>query len=95
MNLQQIQLLKQVWQGPLLNGSFAVVVVNRFNETKNITMDWAKDAAIPVTSGNNLFELQDLWSGEILGEIVVGENVWNGVLATHQNQAFKLSPVVS
>ena len=58
-------------------------------------MDWAKDAAIPITSGNNLFELQDLWSGEILGQIVVGESVWKGELATHQNQAFKLTPVIS
>ena len=87
--------LKQVWQGPLSNRSFAVVVVNRFSEKKNITMDWATDAKIPITSQNNLFELQDLWSGEILGQIVVGETVWNGELTTHQNIAFKLTPIIA
>ena len=57
-NLQKfMQLLfavyKQVWQGPLSNGSFAVVVLNRFNEEKSITMDWAEDAKIPFTNNTS------------------------------------------
>ena len=88
---------KQVWQGPLSNGSFAVVVLNRFNEEKSITMDWAEDAKIPFTNNtsNNLFELQNMWTGEILGQITVGKDAWKGILATHQNQAFKLTPIIS
>ena len=56
-------------------------------------MDWEKDAKIPIITGNNLFELQNLWSGETLGQVVIGESVWQGELATHQNQAFKLNPI--
>lgn len=87
---------KQVWQGPLSNGSFAVVVVNRFNEEKSITMDWAEDAKIPITNNtsSNLFELQNLWTGEIVGQVIVGEDAWKGTLATHENQAFKLTPII-
>ena len=58
-------------------------------------MNWAEDAKIPITSGNNLFELQNLWSGETLGQVVVGESVWQGKLAAHQNQAFKLTAIAS
>ena len=87
--------LKQVWQGPLANGSFVVIVVNRFDEEKSINMDWAEDAKIPIsTNGSNRFELQNLWNGELLGQIVVGEDVWSGVLRSHQNEAFKLIPVM-
>ena len=87
--------LEQVWQGPLSNGSFVVVVVNRFNEEKSITMDWAEDAKIPISAnGSNRFELQNLWNGELLGQIVVGEDAWNGILRSHQNEAFKLIPVM-
>ena len=87
--------LKQVWQGPLSNGSFVVIVVNRFDEEKSINMDWAEDAKIPIsTNGSNRFELQNLWNGELLGQIVVGEDVWSGVLRSHQNEAFKLIPVM-
>ena len=87
---------KQVWQGPLSNGSFVVVVLNRFDEEKSITMDWAEDAKIPISNNtsNNLFELQNLWTGEILGQITVGKDLWKGTLATHQNQAFKLTPII-
>ena len=87
--------LEQVWQGPLSNGSFVVVVVNRFNEEKSITMDWAEDAKIPISpNGSNRFELQNMWSGELLGQIVVGEDLWHGTLRAHQNEAFKLIPVI-
>ena len=88
---------KQVWQGPLSNGCYAVVVLNRFNEEKSITMNWAEDAKIPITNNtsNNLFDLQNLWTGEILGQITVGKDAWKGTLAAHQNQAFKLTPIIS
>ena len=87
--------MEQVWQGPLSNGSFVVVVVNRFNEEKSITMDWAEDAKIPIsTNGSNRFELQNMWNGELLGQVVIGKDLWYGVLRTHQNEAFKLTPVI-
>ena len=87
--------VKQVWQGPLSNGSYVVVIVNRFNEPKDITMDWAKDAKIPIhVNSDNRFELQDLWNGKVVGQVVIGESVWNSHLATHENQAFKLTPIL-
>jgi hypothetical protein len=36
-----------VWAGPLSNASFAVVVVNRFDAEKFVSLDWALDAKIP------------------------------------------------
>ena len=57
-------------------------------------MDWATDAKIPISpDSKNMFDLQDLWSGEILGQIEIGESVWEGELATHENWAFRLMPV--
>ena len=56
-------------------------------------MDWARDAAIP--PGH--YQLQDLWTGEELGGIVVGGEVWEaaqwkGILQAHDNWSFKLTP---
>ena len=57
-------------------------------------MDWAKDAKIPIhVNSDNRFELQDLWNGKVVGQVVIGESVWNSHLATHENQAFKLTPI--
>ena len=58
-------------------------------------MDWSEDAKIPISNNTstNLFELKNLWTGEIIGQINVGKDEWTGTLDTHQNQAFKLTPV--
>ena len=87
----------QVWRGSLSGGSYAVVVLNRFNVSKDIRLDWAKDAAIPVSpiQEENLYELQDLWSGQIVSSLQMGLSVWEGELQPHQNWAFKLTPVIS
>lgn len=83
----------QVWAGPLSEGSFVVVVVNRFDKEESITMDWMLDASIP--SGN--YNLENLWTGAELGLVVVGGEVWQaaqwkGILAGHDNWSFKLTP---
>ena len=57
-------------------------------------MDWAKDAKIPINvNSDNRFEIQDLWNGKVVGQVVIGVSVWNSNLATHENQAFKLTPI--
>jgi len=37
----------QVWAGPLENGSWAVVILNRFAKEESIVVDWASDAKLP------------------------------------------------
>ena len=42
---------------------------------------------------------QDLWTGEILPDIVVGGEEWEGarwygIVAAHDNRSYRLSPVV-
>ena len=55
----------------------------------------SKDAKIPIhVNSDNRFELQDLWNGKVVGQVVIGESVWNSHLATHENQAFKLTPIL-
>ena len=84
-----------MWRGPLFGGAYVVVVLNRFDEEKQILLDWANDVTIPISQNNNdnLFVLQDLWSGTYLGNITIGESIWEGTLQSHQNWAFKLIPV--
>ena len=56
-------------------------------------MDWVKDAGIPMWDHEeNIFVLQDLWSGENLTNINVAESVLEGSLLAHQNWAYKLIP---
>merc|ERR1711970_70824 len=62
----------QVWAGPLVEGAFVVVVVNRFNKEESITMDWQGDAAIPLGK----YHLENLWTGDQLGQVVVGGELW-------------------
>ena len=63
---------------------------------KDIIMDWSKDAGIPISenSEENFFDLQDLWSGEMLTRIEIGKSNWKGQLKSHQNWAFKLIPII-
>ena len=77
-----------------MNGAYVVVVINRFNEKKNISMNWAKDAQISISPNfeENLYDLQNLWTGEILTNIEIGQSIWEGELESHQNWAFKLIP---
>ena len=65
--------------------------------SKDKRLDWAKDAAIPVSPipEENLYELQDLWSGQIVSSLQMGLSVWEGELQPHQNWAFKITPVIS
>merc|ERR1711970_829572 len=84
----------QVWAGPLSGGAFVVVVVNRFDKEESITMDWSADAAIPPGP----YQLENLWSGDLMGEVVVGGEVWEaaqwkGILPAHDNWSFKLTPL--
>ena len=57
-------------------------------------MDWLKDAGIPLSPNHeeNIFELQDLWSGENLNNINVAESILEGSLLAHQSLAYKLIP---
>ena len=64
----------QVWAGPLAEDSWVVVIVNRFDKEESITMDWHKDAAIPVGK----YHVQDLWTREMLPDVVVGGEEWEG-----------------
>ena len=71
-----------------------MVVVNRFDKEESITMDWKVDAAIPAGK----YQLENLWTGDNLGLIVVGGEVWEaaqwkGILQMHDNWSFKLSPI--
>jgi len=84
----------QVWAGPLSGDSWVVVILNRFDKEESITMDWHVDGSIPL--GN--YAVQDLWSGEMLPDIVVGGEEWEGarwygIVAAHDNRSYKLTPV--
>lgn len=84
----------QVWGGPLEGGSFVIVVVNRFEEEKQVSMNWNLDAKIPP----GLYTVEDLWSGEVVDEALSGGEDWEGgaykaILPAHDNLAFKLTPV--
>ena len=50
-----------MWRGPLFGGAYVVVVLNRFDEEKQILLDWANDANLPISQNNdeNVFVLQD------------------------------------
>ena len=103
----------QVWAGPLAGDGWAVVILNRFDKEESITMDWHVDGSIPLgkyavqvdnqMSHNQLILIvntsQDLWSGEMLPDIVVGGEEWEGarwygIVAAHDNRSYKLTPVV-
>ena len=86
-----------MWRGPLSHGAYVVVVLNRFNEEKQIILDWAKDATLPISENmeENVFILQDLWSGDYLSNVTIGESKWDGNLMAHQNWAFKLIPTIT
>ena len=57
-------------------------------------MDWVKDAGIPLSPNHeeNIFVLQDLWSGENLTNIDAAESILEGSLLAHQSWAYKLIP---
>ena len=57
-------------------------------------MDWVIDAGILLSPNQeeNIFVLQDLWSGENLTNIDVAESILEGSLLAHQNWAYKLIP---
>jgi len=85
----------QVWAGPLAGDGWAVVILNRFDKEESITMDWHVDGSIPLGK----YAVQDLWSGEMLPDIVVGGEEWEGarwygIVAAHDNRSYKLTPVV-
>jgi len=86
----------QVWVGPLSGDSWVVTIVNRFDKEESIGMDWHEDAKIPL--GN--YHIQDLWSGEMLPDIIVGGEEWEGarwygIIQPHDNYSFKLTPVTN
>ena len=70
-----------------------VVILNRFDKEESVAMDWHLDAMIPLGS----YQVQDLWSGESLLDIVVGGEEWEGarwygIIPPHDNYAYKLTP---
>ena len=72
-----------------------VVIVNRFDKEESITMDWHEDAAIPVGK----YHVQDLWTGDMLPDVVVGWEEWEGarwyrIVQAHENFSYKLSPAL-
>lgn len=84
----------QVWAGPLSDAGFVVVVVNRFDTEKFVSLDWAEDAKIP----HGPYTVQNLWTGAMEGQVISGGEEWEGAfwkgnLEAHGNWAFKLSPV--
>ena len=79
----------QVWTGPLEGGHIAVVVVNRFDKEEAVEMDWSGEAGV----APGRYRLEDLWTGEVVEEVVVGEDRWRGRLQAHDNWAFRLSPL--
>ena len=99
-----------MWAGPLTGDSWVVVILNRFDKEESITMDWHVDGAIPLgtyTVQVNRLSLtseayghcQDLWSGDMLPDIVVGGEEWEGarwygIVAAHDNRSYKLTPVM-
>jgi len=84
----------QVWGGPLSEGSYVILVLNRFDKEEQIVMDWSVDAKLPPGS----YSVQDLWSGEMIDVAVSGGEDWEGgkykgILAAHDNWTFKLTPL--
>ena len=57
-------------------------------------MDWVIDAGILLSPNQeeNIFVLQDLWSGENLTNIDVAESILEGSLMAHQSWAYRLIP---
>eukprot|EP00939_MAST-03C_sp_MAST-3C-sp1_P001527 g1527.t1 len=52
----------EVWSGPLSDGAFVVIVLNRADTAKNASFDWASDAM--VAHGN--YRLLDIWEGNVV-----------------------------
>eukprot|EP00357_Protocruzia_adherens_P023002 CAMPEP_0115006964 /NCGR_PEP_ID=MMETSP0216-20121206/20844_1 /TAXON_ID=223996 /ORGANISM="Protocruzia adherens, Strain Boccale" /LENGTH=401 /DNA_ID=CAMNT_0002373709 /DNA_START=69 /DNA_END=1271 /DNA_ORIENTATION=+ len=47
----------QIWQGPLSNDSWIIMVVNRYFHSQAFEFDWEEDAQIPIGT----YELYDVW----------------------------------
>ena len=59
-------------------------------------MDWHVDASIPLGE----YSVQDLWTGEAVANITVGGEEWEGarwrgIVQSHDNYSFKLTPVTA
>ena len=77
----------QVWSGPLENGDFVVIIVNRFDVDTKIEFNWEKDARVP----RGIYKLRNLWKHEDLGTLDTSKNAtFYGDLGFHDNWAFRL-----
>ena len=79
----------QVWQGPLEHNAFVVIVLNRYDHDIDINLHWRKNAKIPPGK----FLLRDLWKRENVAEIDSEKYFDIGKLKSHENRAFKLTPI--
>ena len=86
---------QQVGQGECLDtGQLDTSLVVRFDKEEAVVMDWHVDASIPLGE----YSVQDLWSGEAVANITVGGEEWEGarwrgIVHSHDNYSFKLTPL--
>lgn len=63
----------EIWFKPLLNGDWAMCVLNRGKETQKISFDWKKENVVDsvfnkeASFTKNSYELKDLWTKKNLG----------------------------
>jgi alpha-galactosidase len=80
----------QIWSGPLSNGDWIVIVVNRYDHNVKIDFNWGQDAQVP----DGIYTVRDLWTGEDLSKVNSSTSMWSGKLGFHDNWAFKLTSVI-
>eukprot|EP01084_Bolivina_argentea_P190730 327669_1 len=81
----------QLWQGPLANNKFVVVILNRWNETKvNYTLNWNSYAHIPFGKYN----VYDLWEHKIIDTITSPSwYIVDYTFQAHDSVALRLDPL--
>ena len=84
-----------MWTGPLSGDSWVVAIVNRYDKEESVLMDWHTDGAVPL----GRYQVQDLWSGETMSDIVVGGEEWEGarwygIIQPHATNCFKLTLIM-
>lgn len=65
---------------PLINGDYAIAILNRSADSKNYTIRW------PTLGLNGGFVIRDVWQHKI-----VGKGRWKGRLAGHETRVFRIT----
>ena len=82
-----VELINEVWAGPLEGGAYAVVLVNRsFEVTSNVTANWSDFGLDPNKEAN----VRDLWQMKDLGKM---KGSITATLPIHASAMYKITPV--